>query len=245
MTTETEESSAAISIACSLVIACIAMLMSTSVQAAPPAVAAELETAVMTAAEHGFHSAAATGNRQAIANTSRRLLDEGRSVFRFETFGDEAWWTDTLRLHEAIEGKNHGGVGAGVSPATALAVGLKVDIDALPKKIQKAIARGEVDLNDPAVTLVLLKLDAVLGIKATLRHDKARAHQQGTGSVRRMAGQGRQGFPSRRCTSRNAAATGLRPGRCQPAHLDRIRVSSVLECVCRSHPDAWNASDLL
>jgi len=171
MITETEESSLAISIACSLVIACIATLMSTTVQAAPPAAAPEPETAVLSGAEQGFHSAAATGNRQAIGATSRRLLDEGRSVFRFETFGDEAWWTDTLRLHEAIEGKNHGGVGAGVSPATALAVGLKVDIDALPKKIQKAIARGEVNLNDPAVTLVLLKLDAVLGIKATLRHD--------------------------------------------------------------------------
>ncbi len=108
---------------------------------------------------------------QSIAEQSRRLRMEGRKVFRFETFGDEAWWTDTLRLHEAIAGEKHGGVGAGVSPATALAVGLKVDVDALPKRIQIALRRSEVNLNDPAVTLLLLKLDAVLGIKATLRHD--------------------------------------------------------------------------
>jgi mono/diheme cytochrome c family protein len=161
----------ALAITGSALIACIAMLIATSVQAAPPAAAPERGAVVLPASNDGSHSAAATGNRQAIADNSKRLLNEGRSVFRFETFGDEAWWTDTLRLHEAIEGKNHGGVGAGVSPATALSVGLKVDVDALPKKIQKAIARGEVDLNDPAVTLVLLKLDAVVGVKATLRHD--------------------------------------------------------------------------
>jgi hypothetical protein len=108
------------------------------------------------------------GNDQAIDDTSARLLNQGREVFRFETFGDEAWWTDTIQLHRTIEGQNHGGVGGGVSPATALSVGLKVDIDAIPKKIQNAIARGAVDLNDPAVTLALLQLDAVVGVKATL-----------------------------------------------------------------------------
>jgi len=110
----------------------------------------------------------AVGDGQKIDRTSARLLHEGRKVFRFETFGDEAWWTDTIQLHRAIEGRNHGGVGRGVSPATALSVGLKVDIDAIPKKIQNAIARGAVDLNDPAVTLALLQLDAVVGVKATL-----------------------------------------------------------------------------
>ena len=111
---------------------------------------------------------ATVGNDRAINDTSARLLKQGREVFRFETFGDEAWWTDTIQLHRAIEGENHGGVGGGVSPATALSVGLKVDIDAIPKKIQNAIARGAVDLNDPAVTLALLQLDAVVGVKATL-----------------------------------------------------------------------------
>jgi hypothetical protein len=103
--------------------------------------------------------------------TSAWLLAEGREVFRFETFGDEAWWTDTLQLHKAIEGQNHGGVGAGVSPATALSVGLKVDIDAVPRNVQNAIKQGRVDLDDPAVTLALLQLNAVLGVQATLNRD--------------------------------------------------------------------------
>lgn len=154
-----------------VIIVCIAMLMTTNVQAAPAAASPTPEAAALSASESQSSSEPAIGNRQATVENSKRLLKEGRRVFRFETFGDEAWWTDTLRLHEAIEGKNHGGIGGGVSPATALAVGLKVDVDALPKEIQHVIGRGEVDLNDPAVTLALLKLDAVLGIKATLRYD--------------------------------------------------------------------------
>ena len=63
---------------------------------------------------------------------AQRTLDEGKRVFRFDTFGDEAFWGDTLQLHRAIEGAGFGGVGPGVSPKTALAVGLRVDVDALP-----------------------------------------------------------------------------------------------------------------
>jgi hypothetical protein len=111
------------------------------------------------------------GNGWATQFKSALLFTEGREVFRFETFGDEAWWTDTLQLHKAIEGQKHGGVGAGVSPATALSVGLKVDIDAVPRNVQNAIAQGKVDLDDPAVTLVLLQLNAVLGVNATLSND--------------------------------------------------------------------------
>src|SRR5580765_8862382 len=92
------------------------------------------------------------------------LLLEGRHTFRFETFGDEAFWGDTLRLHQAIEGSRFGGVGAGVSPKTALAVGLKVDVDALPGSLIQALRRGQVNLDDPATTLALLKLNAVIGV---------------------------------------------------------------------------------
>ena len=70
-----------------------------------------------------------------INQNSRQLLTEGRQVFRFDTFGDEAFWGDTLQLHKAIEGTKFGGVGPGVSPKTALAVGLKVDVDALPAQL--------------------------------------------------------------------------------------------------------------
>lgn len=95
---------------------------------------------------------------------SREMFREGRETFRFDTFGDEAFWGDQLRLHRAIAGEQFGGVGPGVSPATALAVGLKVDVDALPPNVVQQLRRGLVDLNDPAVTLALLKLNAVVGV---------------------------------------------------------------------------------
>ena len=80
---------------------------------------------------------------------------EGRQIFRYDTFGDEQLWTDVLRMHEAI---------ATVSPTTALAVGLKVDVDALPAGVVDALKAGQVDLNDPAVTTELLRLNSVVGV---------------------------------------------------------------------------------
>jgi hypothetical protein len=84
---------------------------------------------------------------------------DGQTIFRFDTFGDEQLWTDVLRMQDAI---------STVGPATALAVGLKVDADALPPNIVAALAAGQVDLSDPAVTTELLRLDAVVGVKATV-----------------------------------------------------------------------------
>src|SRR5215218_3443655 len=81
---------------------------------------------------------------------------DGKSIFRFDTFGDETFWTDTLKMHEVIR--------SSVSPKTALSVGLKVDADALPEAVKKAIASGAVDLDAPATTVTLLKLGAVVGV---------------------------------------------------------------------------------
>lgn len=103
------------------------------------------------------------GRQDPIKNATDKVK-RGRKVFRFDTFGDQAFWGDTLKLHQAIEGTRLGGVGPGVSPATALAVGLKVDIDALPDNVREQIERGAVNLNDPAVTVALLKLNAVVGV---------------------------------------------------------------------------------
>lgn len=97
------------------------------------------------------------------ANASR-MVEQGRATFRFDTFGDQEFWGDSLKLHQAIEGSKLGGVGPGVSPATALAVGLKVDQDALPASLIRSLQGGHVNLNDPAVTLALLKLNAVVGV---------------------------------------------------------------------------------
>jgi cytochrome c5 len=99
-----------------------------------------------------------------IPDNFRPMLKEGQHTFRFDTFGDEAWWGDTLHLHEAIEGVKFGGIGPGISPATALSLGLKVDLDALPRSLVQQIKMGKVNLNDPAVTLALLQLNAVVGV---------------------------------------------------------------------------------
>jgi hypothetical protein len=98
------------------------------------------------------------------SNDAARMMAEGQKTFRFDTFGDEEFWGDSLELHQAIEGAKLGGIGAGVSPATALAVGLKVDVDALPSSLIAALKQGKVNLNDPATTLALLKLNSVVGV---------------------------------------------------------------------------------
>jgi hypothetical protein len=104
------------------------------------------------------------GNRDAKARNE--LFEQGREIFRFDTFGDEDFWGGQLQLHRAIEGAALGGVGPGVSPKTALtAAGLKVDVDALPAKLLNELRRGEVDLDSPATTLALLKLNSVVGVK--------------------------------------------------------------------------------
>jgi hypothetical protein len=94
-----------------------------------------------------------------------QMMVEGRETFRNDTFGDEAFWGELLQLHKAISGEGLGGVGPGVRPKTALAVGLKVDFEALPDSLVKDLKKGRVDFDDPATTLALLKLDAVVGVK--------------------------------------------------------------------------------
>jgi len=100
----------------------------------------------------------------ALSANARQMLDEGRRVFRYETFGDEAYWGQTLKLHRAIAGAKLGGIGPGVSPKMALSVGLKVDVDAVPVAVVTALKAGHVDLDDPASTVVLLKVNAIVGL---------------------------------------------------------------------------------
>ena len=101
---------------------------------------------------------------RAIRSSALKTIEDGRDIFRFDTFGDEAFWGDALKLHEAIQGANLGGVGPGVSPKTALGVGLKVDAEALPRKLRGQLKSGQVNLDDPATTLALLKLNAIVGV---------------------------------------------------------------------------------
>jgi hypothetical protein len=99
-----------------------------------------------------------------ISKNAQTMIEQGRRIFRFDTFGSEAFWGDALQLHKALAGEKNGGVGGGVSPKTALSVGLKVDADALPDSLKQQLKNGKVDLDDPAITLALLKLNAVVGV---------------------------------------------------------------------------------
>src|SRR3954462_13493766 len=87
-------------------------------------------------------------------------IDQGKQIFRFDTFGDETFWTDTLRMHEVIR--------TAVDPTTALSVGLKVDTDSLPPAVVAGIQNGSISLTSPATTVALLKLNAVVGVKGTV-----------------------------------------------------------------------------
>ena len=107
---------------------------------------------------------AMSGSAPEITTTQAEQSDEakrreGQEIFRFDTFGDEQLWTDVLRMQQVLPG---------VDPATALAVGLKVDVEALPPGVIAALRAGQVDLKNPAVTVDLLRLNAVVGVKGTV-----------------------------------------------------------------------------
>jgi hypothetical protein len=109
-------------------------------------------------------SQTASGSRASRSTYEQRLFAKGKRVFRFDTFGDRAFWGGALKLHRAIEGRRLGGVGPGLSPKGALAAGLKVDANALPGAVVKAIKGGKINLDSPATTLALLKLNSVVGV---------------------------------------------------------------------------------
>src|SRR4051812_3220541 len=106
-----------------------------------------------------------------VINDAASLIDNGRNIFRYDTYGDETFWGDALQLHQAIQGSQFGGVGPGVSPKTALALGLKVDSDALPAPVLAKLRKGQIDLDNVGVTLALLKNGAVVGVKGFFNTD--------------------------------------------------------------------------
>jgi hypothetical protein len=112
----------------------------------------------------GLSSLVLSQDSDPVADNATRLIEEGRQIFRFDTFGDEVFWGDTLKLHQAVAGEANGGVGSGLTPNMALTLGLKVDAAALPADLVEQISAGEVNLDDPATTLALLQLNAVVGV---------------------------------------------------------------------------------
>ena len=103
---------------------------------------------------------AACNQTMGISPDDPALIARGKDIFRFDTFGDETFWTDTLRMHEVIS--------AAVDPTTALSVGLKVDTDSIPPAVVAGIQNGSISLTSPATTVALLKLNAVVGVKGTV-----------------------------------------------------------------------------
>ena len=131
-------------------------------------------------AQAGFRSSDREGDDgpgpdDAVDRHSQRMVADGRKIFRFDTFGDEAFWGDTLRLHDAIKGRRLGGVGPGLTPRAALAVGLKVDAERLPDGLVAALKRGTLDLDDPASTVQLLRLNAVVGLTGFFEKTRLRS----------------------------------------------------------------------
>lgn len=100
------------------------------------------------------------GTSTGVTRLDPTLVAQGKTIFRFATFGDETFWTDTLRMHEVIR--------TAVDPTTALSVGLKVDTDSLPAAVVEGIQNGSISLTSPATTVALLKLNAVVGLRGTV-----------------------------------------------------------------------------
>ena len=105
----------------------------------------------------------------------KQLFDEGKKVFRHDTFGSEAFWGDQLHLHLAILGDKQSGVGPGISPRAALNLGLKVDEAAMPKAAIDMVKRGSTDLDEPKTTLALLKANAVVGVTGIFEGDRLKS----------------------------------------------------------------------
>jgi len=134
------------------------------------------------------------------------MLKEGRKIFRYDTFGSEDFWGGQLRLHEAIAGEKHGGVGPGVTARQALQLGLKVDVGALPKILLEAIRGRSVDLDKVETTLELLRANAVVGVTGFFDKDKrmtamgiqcALCHSTVDDSLARGIGRRLDGWPNR------------------------------------------------
>jgi hypothetical protein len=193
-----------------------------------------------------------SGGVASVDSQAAKLVRDGRQIFRFDTFGDQAFWGDSLQLHRAIEGDKLGGVGPGVSPKTALAVGLKVDSDALPDDLKQALQQGKVDLDDPAVTLALLKLKAVVGLtgffnsQGTLRSmgiQCALCHSTVDDSFAPGIGHREDGFANRDLNV--GAITSLAPNLQPFANLLGTDVATVKKVLAAWGPGKFDAELLL
>jgi cytochrome c553 len=196
--------------------------------------------------------AALQANRPAPLSYSAQLVRQGRRIFRFDEFGDNRFWGGQLQLHRAIEGAANGGVGPGVSPKTALAVGLKVDVNALPRSVRNALKAGKVDLNSPATTLALLKLNAVVGVRGHFNRRGtlssvgitcAACHSTVNNSFAPGIGSRLDGFPNRDLNV--GAIVSLAPNLSPISNLLGVDVATVKKVLASWGPGRYDAELLL
>ena len=192
-------------------------------------------------------SSTAKPSRAAAASPSSRVLARGRQIFRFDTFGDQAFWGGALQLHRAIAGSKSGGVGPGVSPKTALSVGLKVDATRIPKAVAAAIKAGKVNLDDPKVTLTLLKLNAVVGVRGFFRGNRLSSmgitcgfcHSTVDNSFAPGIGRRRDGWPNRDLNV--GAIVGLAPNKKPLTDLLQVDEATVNKVLASWGPGKFDA----
>src|SRR5262245_34946499 len=171
----------------------------------PAAGAAVVVLSACGGSAHGGGSAPPPTFDEVIGDNVTRMMAEGQTTFRSDTFGSETFWGDQLRLHQAILGSAQGGVGDGLSPREALSLGLKVDLEALPAPLVADLRGGRVNLDDPATTNALLRLNAVVGLRGvydgtTLRSvgiTCALCHSQVDDEFQPGIGRRRDGWPNR------------------------------------------------
>ena len=189
---------------------------------------------------------------RAVAVTpSSRLVSRGRQIFRFDTFGDQSFWGGALQLHRALAGSKNGGIGPGVSPKTALSVGLKVDSTRIPKAVAAAIKAGKVNLNDPKVTVTLLKLNAVVGVRGFFRGNRlasvgitcAVCHSTVDNSFAAGIGRRRDGWPNRDLNV--GAIIGLAPNKKPITDLLKVDEATVKKVLASWGPGKFDAELLL
>jgi len=206
------------------------------VRLAAVSVAAAFVVYLVLAVGNGTLAAVSRSDAKPSAKPSHqaRLIVQGRQIFRFDTFGDQAFWGGQLQLHRAIAGSKNGGVGPGVSPKTALGVGLKVDATKIPKPVAAAIKAGKVNLDDPGVTVTLLKLNAVVGVKgffgsggrlSSLGLTCAVCHSTVDNSFAQGIGRRRDGWPNRDLNV--GAIIGLAPNKKPITDLLQVNEATV------------------
>jgi cytochrome c peroxidase len=186
-----------------------------------------------------------------IADNAQNMIHEGRQAFRFDTFGDEDFWGNTLKLHEAIAGAANGGVGPGLSPKMALALGLKVDAEAVPANVVAALQAGQVNLDEPTNTLALLQLNAVVGVTGFFTNGALKSvgiqcalcHSTVDDSFAPGIGQRLDGWPNRDLNV--GAIVALAPDLSALTNVLQVNEATVLNVLTNWGPGKFDAELLL